>query len=455
MVSISELRELLLTDLDWQNELFGKLAEEGITFDINSLKEKNKLIVGHIGDENYIGAIAIGSMIFNVIYWLFGFLRMGTSGFTSQAFGAGNTQATAYVLRKMLVLSFGVAAAFVLFQLPIRHLAFLLMGVNNDIHPLVATYYNIVVWGAPATLGLYVLTGWLVGMQNTRVPMWVSIAQNIINIAASALLVFAFRMGIAGVAIGTLVAQWAGFVMSLLSLRSCYAQEWHTALSNAITKLQSHTEIFTISFFSANRDIFLRTLCLVSVNLFFTAAGSRQGAMMLSVNTLLMTFFTLFSYVMDGFAYAGEALAGRYFGARDTASLNRLAQRLLGWGMALSVAFSLIYLLAGEAILALLTDKQPVVVAAADYRLWAVMVPLTGFAAFVFDGIFIGITATRAMFMSCFVGAIAFFLIYYSLFGEWHNHALWLALNIYLALRGVVLAVVFMRGNKQKTQKRV
>ena len=412
-------------------------------------------IVGHIGDENYIGAIAIGSMIFNVIYWLFGFLRMGTSGFTSQAFGAGNTQATAYVLRKMLVLSFGVAAAFVLFQLPIRHLAFLLMGVNNDIHPLVATYYNIVVWGAPATLGLYVLTGWLVGMQNTRVPMWVSIAQNIINIAASALLVFAFRMGIAGVAIGTLVAQWAGFVMSLLSLRSCYAQEWHTALSNAITKLQSHTEIFTISFFSANRDIFLRTLCLVSVNLFFTAAGSRQGAMMLSVNTLLMTFFTLFSYVMDGFAYAGEALAGRYFGARDTASLNLLAQRLMHWGMALSVAFSLVYLLAGEAILGLLTDKQPVVVAAADYRLWAVAVPLTGFAAFVFDGIFIGITATRAMFMSCFVGAIAFFLIYYSLFGEWHNHALWLALNIYLALRGVVLAVVFMRGNKQKTQKRV
>lgn len=412
-------------------------------------------IVGHIGDENYIGAIAIGSMIFNVIYWLFGFLRMGTSGFTSQAFGAGNTQATAYVLRKMLVLSFGVAAAFVLFQLPIRHLAFLLMGVNNDIHPLVATYYNIVVWGAPATLGLYVLTGWLVGMQNTRVPMWVSIAQNIINIAASALLVFAFHMGIAGVAIGTLVAQWAGFVMSLLSLRSCYAQEWHTALSNAITKLQSHTEIFTISFFSANRDIFLRTLCLVSVNLFFTAAGSRQGAMMLSVNTLLMTFFTLFSYVMDGFAYAGEALAGRYFGARDSASLNRLAQRLLGWGMALSVAFSLVYLLAGETILALLTDKQPVVVAAADYRLWAVMVPLTGFAAFVFDGIFIGITATRAMFMSCFVGAIAFFLIYYSLFGEWHNHALWLALNLYLALRGVVLAVVFMRSNKQKTQKRV
>ena len=412
-------------------------------------------IVGHIGDENYIGAIAIGSMIFNVIYWLFGFLRMGTSGFTSQAFGAGNTQATAYVLRKMLVLSIGVAAAFVLFQLPIRHLAFLLMGVNNDIHPLVATYYNIVVWGAPATLGLYVLTGWLVGMQNTRVPMWVSIAQNIINIAASALLVFAFRMGIAGVAIGTLVAQWAGFVMSLLSLRSCYAQEWHTALSNAITKLQSHTEIFTISFFSANRDIFLRTLCLVSVNLFFTAAGSRQGAMMLSVNTLLMTFFTLFSYVMDGFAYAGEALAGRYFGARDTASLNRLARRLMHWGMTLSVVFSLIYLFAGEAILGLLTDNQPVVVAAADYRLWAVMVPLTGFAAFVFDGIFIGITATRAMFMSCFVGAIAFFLIYYSLFGEWHNHALWLALNIYLALRGVVLAVVFMRGNKQKTQKRV
>ena len=412
-------------------------------------------IVGHIGDENYIGAIAIGSMIFNVIYWLFGFLRMGTSGFTSQAFGAGNTQATAYVLRKMLVLSFGVAAAFVLFQLPIRHLAFLLMGVNNDIHPLVATYYNIVVWGAPATLGLYVLTGWLVGMQNTRVPMWVSIAQNIINIAASALLVFAFRMGIAGVAIGTLVAQWAGFVMSLLSLRSSYAKEWHTTLSRAITKLQSHTEIFTISFFSANRDIFLRTLCLVSVNLFFTAAGSRQGAMMLSVNTLLMTFFTLFSYVMDGFAYAGEALAGRYFGARDSASLNLLARRLMHWGMTLSVAFALIYLLAGEAILGLLTDKQPVVVAAADYRLWAVAVPLTGFAAFVFDGIFIGITATRAMFMSCFVGAIAFFLIYYSLFGEWHNHALWLALNIYLALRGVVLAVVFMRGNKQKTQKRV
>jgi MATE family multidrug resistance protein len=192
------------------------------------------------------------------------------------------------------------------------------------------------------------------------------------------------------------------------------------------------------SFFHANFDLFLRTICLVAVNLFFTSAGARQGDMLLSVNTLLMTFFTLFSYVMDGFANAGEALCGKYDGSTSPQSLQAVIRHLFRWGWLMVVLFTAVYALGGRGFLGLLTDEASVVDAATEFLPWALLIPVAGMAAFVYDGIFIGLLKTRGMLVASAVATVVFFGLYFALFPVWGNHALWLALIVYLALRGLV-----------------
>lgn len=388
-------------------------------------------VMGHVGGARHIGAIAVGSMIFNVMYWLFGFLRMGTSGLTAQAYGARRPDEAASLLQRSLMVAFGIGLLFVVLQLPIRHLSLWLMQASADIRPMVSTYYNICIWGAPAMLGLYVLTGWYIGMQNTRIPMVIAIGQNMINIAISLLLVLGLKMGIEGVALGTVIAQWTGFMSALLW--SVKMGGWRRLGSESLFAWGK------LSFFVVHLSLFLRTLCLVAVNLFFTSAGSAQGDEILAANTLLMQFFTLFSYVMDGFAYAGEALAGRYYGARNSRMLSATIRHLLLWGTALMLLFTLIYWWGGPTMLGLLTDDSHVVATACRYLPWAVLIPLAGVAAFIYDGIFIGITAGKSMFLSCLVAAVIFFAVYLSLSPTMGNDALWLALLIYLAIRGIVL----------------
>ena len=414
-------------------------------------------IVGHIGGETLIGAIAVGSMIFNVMFWLLGFLRMGTSGLTAQAYGRNDKPAIRSMLTSSLTMGALLGLSFIILQIPLRWLSIWLMGPSDEIAALVRVYFNICIWGAPATLSLYALTGWFIGMQDTRTPMVVSIAQNILNIICSLVFVYAFGMKIEGVALGTLVAQWSGLALALWGVRKKEekgerkeAREmfgngaltkrnlWRGySLSSLLSPLSSHLTI--------NRDIFLRTVCLVAVNLFFTSAGARQGDLILSVNTLLMTLFTLFSYVMDGFAFAGEAIGGRLYGARDTEGLRALVRRLMRWGAMMVVVFTLSYALGGRAFLSLLTNERHVIGAAMPYLPWALLIPVTGVAAFVFDGIFIGITATRGMLVSSALATAAFFALYFGLAPLLHNHALWLALLLYLALRGIIQAIWLTR----------
>lgn len=400
-------------------------------------------IMGHIGDARFIGAIAVGSMAFNVMYWLFGFLRMGTSGLTAQAYGRASRTETALILRQGLTVALSIGLLIILLQWPLRLLVMWLMQPSPDVVWLVTPYYNICVWGAPAVLGLYALTGWFVGMQNTRIPMTIAITQNIVNILASLFFVFVLHMQVEGVALGTLVAQWTGFAMALCflpSLTFCFSPQ-KMALRSLLKS------IFSSRLFTVNRDIFLRTLCLVAVNLYFTSAGAQQGTLILAVNTLLMQLFTIFSYFMDGFAYAGEALAGRYYGAGDGTMLRRVVRRLFVWGVLMVVLFTLLYGVGGKAFLSLLTSDEAVIAASGDYFQWALLIPLCGMAAFVWDGIFIGITATRGMLVACFVAALAFFAIWLPGCESLGNHALWLALNVYLLLRGVVQTIVFLKKN--------
>lgn len=394
-------------------------------------------IVGHLGAAAYIGAIAVGGMLFNIIYWIFGFLRMGTSGMTSQAYGKHDLDEVARLLLRSVGVGLLIAIILVTLQYPIRKLAFTFIQTTEEVERLATLYFRICIWGAPAMLGLYGFAGWFIGMQNSRFPMYIAITQNIVNIAASLCFVYLFHMKVAGVAWGTLTAQYAGFLMALLLWRRYYGGlkkhvAWHEVLKKEAM----------LRFFQVNRDIFLRTLCLVIVTLFFTSAGAAQGEIVLAVNTLLMQLFTLFSYIMDGFAYSGEALVGKYVGANNQPALYRTVRQLFIWGVGLSTGFTLLYFFGGKSFLGLLTNEISVIREAENYFYWVLAIPLTGFAAFLWDGIFIGATATRQMFYSMLVASGSFFLVYYSLHEWMGNHALWLAFIVYLSLRGIMQAAL-------------
>ena len=392
-------------------------------------------IVGHLGSASYIGAIAIGGMLFNMIYWIFGFLRMGTGGLTAQAYGQQNHVETARILSRSLAAGMLLALLLVALQYPIRALAFLAIDASPEVRSMAATYFHICIWGAPATLGLYSLTGWFIGMQNSRFPMYIAITQNIVNIAASLFFVFALHMKVEGVALGTLIAQYAGLAMAVLLCLHKYRPFRQQAGRGRIFGKEAMSR-----FFSVNRDIFFRTLCIVAVTVFFTSTGAAYGDVVLAVNTLLMQLFTLFSYIMDGFAYAGEALSGKHIGAGDRTGFHRTVRHLFGWGIASATVFTLLYGLGGKEFLGLLTNDTNVIQASGDYFLWTLAIPAAGFSAFLLDGICIGATATRIMLKAILTASVCFFLLYYGLHHRLGNHALWLAFIAYLALRGAAQA---------------
>lgn len=402
-------------------------------------------IVGHMGSAVYIGAISIGSMIFNILYWVFGFLRMGTSGMTSQALGRRDLTAVVQLLGRSLAVGLAVALAILVLQVPVKAVAFLILAPDPEILRLASLYFNICVWGAPAMLTLYALMGWYVGMQNTRFPMLISITQNIINIVVSLTLVYGLGMKVEGVALGTLIAQYAGVAIAIFLWIRHYAR-----LCRYFRWKGVFVYVKMLDFFKVNSDIFLRTLCLVAVNLYFLAAGSRQGAVVLAVNTLLTQLYILFSYVVDGFAFAGEAMSGRYLGAGNAMGLRQTVRRVFFWGTAIALLFTVVYALGGERFLALLTDEASVVKAAAAYFPWAVAVPLAGVAAFVWDGVFIGVTATRGMLLSSLVATLVFFAVYVVFKASLGNHALWMAFVVYLAVRGVVQTALWKRVKKAR-----
>ena len=408
-------------------------------------------IVGHIGNEDYISAIAVGSMIFNVMYWLLGFLRMGTSGMTSQAFGREDTMECIRILVRSLTIGLAFGLLFILTQSGLEWGLLRLMNTPEASWEYVTTYFQIVIWGAPAMLGLYSLTGWFIGMQDTRTPMVVAILQNLVNILASLSLVFVLGWGIAGVAAGTLLAQWIGFLVALLGAWkrihkvNCLriGQGLGTDSWSRLVRVLS-VKAAWINFFLVNKDIFLRTLCLIVVNFYFTSAGGKQGAMMLAVNTLLMTLFTIFSYVMDGFAYAGEALSGKYYGAGDKQGLHVTVRNLFQFGFLMAVLFMGLYMIGGTGFLHLLTDDNTVVEAARPYLPWACFIPVVGVTAFILDGVFIGLTDTKGMLFSTVMAMVLFFIVYF-VFRDWlANYALWLAFLSFLLMRGAA-SMLWMR----------
>lgn len=401
-------------------------------------------IVGHMGSPVYIGAVAVGSMIFNLIYWLFGFLRMSTSGMTAQAYGRRALDDVTKILIRSVGIAMLTALAIIVLQLPLKWLMFWLMGPTADVVPYATAYFHIVVWGAPAMLGLYGLSGWFIGMQNTRIPMFISIMQNVVNILASLTLVYGFGMKIEGVALGTVVAQYAGLLTAVGLLVRYYGRLFQRKRND-----RSFMNVWRTNnnqaFFRTNRDLFLRTVCLVGVNLFFTSASARQGAVILSVNTVMLQLFLFFSYFMDGFAYAGEALGGRFYGARNAAAFRETLRRLFVWALMVTMVFTVLYVVGSMTIVRLLTDEVEVRHVAQNYIWWMWLVPAAGAAAFIWDGVFVGITASRGMLVATFWAVVAFAAVYILSIRLIGNDGLWLAQIVYLVMRGFIQSVWYWK----------
>ena len=392
-------------------------------------------IAGHLGSERYLAAIAVGGVMFNMLYWFFSFLRAGTSGLSAQACGAGDPSASALVLGRSLLVALTAGALMILFQEGIFKMMVWFLEAKPPVSSLASVYFHLLIWGAPAVLGNYAMAGWFLGMQNSRMMLWVSLIINVVNIVTSLTLVYLLDMGIAGIAAGTLVAQWTGFGAGFLFLKGYRMPRPKWADIFRWNELRR--------FFSVNVDVMLRTVCLIAVTLWFTRAGSVQGPLILAVNTLLMQLFLFFSYMMDGVAFAGEALVGRYVGARDMQHVHLCVKRLFVWGAAWALLFTLVYFLGGEGILDLLSDDAGVRSADHEYFVWALTIPLAGFAAFAWDGVYIGATLTRRLLVSMAGACATFFLLYYMLVPVMHNHGLWLAFIAYLAMRGILQTLLF------------
>ena len=404
-------------------------------------------IVGHLS-TSHIGAITIGANIFNLIYWNFGFLRMGTSGFTAQAYGASRWDEALRVLVRSLAVAVGIALMLLVLQWPVSRLARLIFDASDEVMSMAMTYFFVRIWAAPATLGLYAIKGWFIGMQNSRIPMWIAIVLNIVNIGASLLFVLGLGWDIAGVALGTVVAQYSGLAMGLFFLRRALRDSRFASADLSLVR-QALTWRQLAAFFRVNGDIFLRTLCLSGVFTFITAASGRISDEVLAVDALLLQFFNLFSYIMDGFAYAGESLVGRYIGARQPRQLRQCVRLLVVWGTLLTVVFTGAYAAGGRLILRVFTDDATLIDATLAYLGWILAIPVCGFAAFLFDGVYVGATASRTMRNTMFVATAAFFSLYFggkallgsSLTPTLWNNLLWGAFMLYLLLRGLLLAL--------------
>ena len=433
-------------------------------------------ITGHIGNSTVaIGAIAVGGLVFNMVYWLFNFLRMGSSGLTAQAYGRGDGEGQRRVLGMGIKVAVVCGLGIICLQRPLEWIAHWIIAPSDEVWELAVQYFRIRVWAAPAVLMLFTLNGWFIGMQNSRYPLYIAVGQNLINIVVSYALVFHYDMGVQGVAIGTVVAQYLGLLAAIELSTYLSTNIVDNAISEGYEQgnvdksgenLTSYQQFFTV-----NRDIFFRMICLIAVTTAFTSYGSHLGDTLLAVNTLLLQLFTLFSYFSDGFAAAGEAIVGKYYGASLSEelgvrseeysaakkSINEVIKRLFVWGAGVVVLFTAIYSLGGLPFLRLLSDEEEVIQASAPYLPWAIGIPVCGIAAFMWDGVFIGLTATRQMFFSLLVGALAFFGLYegistlmMAMNGAENvkagtlNHVLWGAFLAYLVVRGVYLSFAYL-----------
>jgi MATE family multidrug resistance protein len=405
------------------------------------LSSVDTAITGHMDGVHYVGAISIGGMIFSFLYWGFGFLRMGTTGLTAQSFGQKDEEGSYNHLFRAAFLAIGISALLLLLQSPIKTLAFSLIDSSDEVIQYGSSYYDIRIWGAPAVLLTFALNGWFFGMQNARVPMVTTVLINLSNIGFSLFFVYQMGMDSDGVALGTLVANYIGLTLiGGMALR----QLWKKKPEFRMAVILKTEELWRL--FNVNRDIFIRTMCLIITYSFFTLQSAAMGEDILALNTILMQLWYIMAYGVDGFAYAAESITGKYVGEGNKQKLSQSMLLTTAWGMGLGVLFTIIYAIFNVDMVSLFTDQQNLIELAEVFILWTIFAPLVNAFSFMLDGIFIGATETKAMRNSMIIATFfIFFPIYYLTVSHIGNHAIWLAMTLYMLARGVAL-LFFLPG---------
>lgn len=395
-------------------------------------------VVGHLDEVFYLGAIAVGSIIFDFIFWGFGFLRMGTTGLVAQAFGAGNIKETHILLLRVGVVALAASVFILLLQVPIAKISLVLINASPEVEAYTLLYFKIRIFAAPATLLLFGLNGWFLGMQNARYPMYVTILLNLLNIVLNLIFVLRFDMNVAGVAWGSLISSYLALIFGLCLYKYRYAD---VPLSLSLKELIDPAELSR--FFSVNRDIFIRTLCLIFSYAFFVAKSAEAGDTILAANTILLQLWYISAYGTDGFAFAAESLVGRFYGAKNREKLTQAVKYCMLWGLGIGIFGTAVYALAGEQLISIFTDKQTVLATASVVLIWTIFAPFINSVCFIWDGIYIGATSTQAMRNSMLIATILFFVpVYYLLEPSIGVHAVWAAMVVFMAIRGIALTLM-------------
>ncbi len=388
----------------------------------------------------HIGAVGIGAMIFNFIYWNFGFLRMGTTGLTAQAYGAGDHEELTAILTRALFIGLTIALVLMVCAVPVEWLAVRAMNTSENQVAMVRTYFFIRLMAAPATLCLYAFFGWFFGLQNALIPLVITICINVCNIILSVLFVLYFHWEIMGVAISTVAAQYFGLLLAF-GLAFWRYKKYLRSMKVAILR---NFDAFK-KFMKINMDIFLRTVLLSLAFAFFYAQSSGQGEIVLAVNVILLQLVNWMSYGIDGFAFAAESLVGKYKGRKNDQALYRVMRYLMIWGFGLASAYALAYGLGYTGIMRIFTDDPKVLQLGEKLKYWVIALPLFSFLSYMWDGIFIGLTASRAMRDTMILSFVCYVLAFFALRQYMGIHALWLALNVFLLARGIFQTYWFKR----------
>jgi len=406
-------------------------------------------VAGHLGSlgeaATLIGGVSVGTMLFDLLYWNFGFLRVGTGGLTAQAFGREDWQGTRVILFRGVVLALLIAALILVLQWPFVHLALYVTHGSDAVRELALRYFFIRIWAAPATLSLMSIKGWFIGMQDTVSSMATDLVVNVVNIVASVIL--GRWIGFAGIAWGTVIAQFTGLAFAgvLIARRMPPGK-------GGIRQAVSGADLR--AFLTMNGNLFVRSLCMVAIYVGFTMISARYGDLVLAVGAILMKLLLLFSFFTDGFAYAAEALVGKFIGRRDIPAVKMTVRHVFVWSMGVGMFFVLVYLFGSDPVFRVLTSDAQVVHAARPFYFWLLLMPPIGCAAFTWDGVFVGATASRSLRNSLVWALLAFFGLWFfgyavrggSLLPEEALHFLLAAYFAHLLVRTLYLSYRYYRS---------
>ena len=403
-------------------------------------------VIGHLDTAVYLGGVAVGTVIFDFLYWGMGFLRMGTTGIVAQASGKQDATEVRTILMQSILVGLSIAILILLLQKPIFNFGLSFLEGSSDVKYYAMVYCQWMIWGMPALMILFSVNGWLLGTQNAMSVLYIGIVANVLNIILDIIFVVYMDMDVRGVALATVISQYSGVIMAFFIINKQLKKQ---------SGVWSLEKIFNVKkirkFLSLNHDIFIRTICLILVFSFFTRESGKHGDLVLAANSILLKFYMLMALALDGFNHAAEALVGKAIGEKDKKLFNQVVTLTLKWSLAFGLFFTLLYWLAGKGMIYLLTDIDSVREIALIYLPWMIALPLVSVWCFLLDGVFIGATRGKEMRNSMLICTFGFFLPIWYVFQFMGNHGLWLAFTLFIAVRGITLGFSYYQIERRES----